>query len=426
MATNRNVSSSILEVSRRQKRSYAVLLCSMLLIIMGGAATLLWQAQQGTATRAAGANIVGPPSLPAAYIDQIFAQNGSRMAGTGQLIENESRLTNIDDAFALGVFSAETSYGMAGVGINCFNPGSISGPGCGGFKGYASYSAAIIDWFTIVKNDYVVGRGLTTVYAISGPYVGTSGAGIWAAKVVNSMARYQAQTAPPPPPVTPTPTRESRPFNQGPTGFFPAQSFSQDARHIAPGTKVPGEKSTQPVADGLPVALRNTIVVVCLLLSGAVFALGVMLRRRTSSVSIPEIKVQQAAFAAAPPLAAIPQTPFPAEVFATSAFAQEANPLQVVSLSPSTEELERDAARFVASQGQSMPIAPLFGLSTKSAAPRERDTDEHVPLTGLRPGGGLLSRYRNTEALNNSGSGVPRRQSDPHLVSVESGQKEGF
>src|SRR5947209_6789839 len=106
MVTNRNASRSIPEVSRRRKRSYAVLLCSVLLIVMGGAATLIWQIQQGTATRAAGANVIGPPSLPAAYIDQVFAQNGSRMAGTGQLIENESRLTNIDDAFALGVFSA--------------------------------------------------------------------------------------------------------------------------------------------------------------------------------------------------------------------------------------------------------------------------------------------------------------------------------
>ncbi|EFH87793.1 glucosaminidase domain-containing protein [Ktedonobacter racemifer] len=426
MVTNRNTSRSIPEVSRRRKRSYAVLLCSVLLIVMGGTVTLLWQIQQGTATRAAGANVIGPPSLPAAYIDQVFAQNGSRMVGTGQLIENESRLTNIDDAFALGVFSAETSYGMAGVGINCLNPGSISGPGCGSFKSYPSYSAAIIDWFTIIKNNYVLGRGLTTVYAISGPYVGTSGAGTWAAKVVNSMTRYQAQTAPPPPPVTSTPTRESRPFNEGPTGFFPAQSFSQDARHIVPGTEVPGRKNTQLQADGLPVALRNTIVAVCLLLSVAVFALGVMLRRRNSSVSIPEIEVQQAAFAVAPPLATVPQTPLPAEVFAAPSFVREAGAFQMVSLSPSTEELERDASQFVASQGQSIPIAPLFGLSAKSAAPRERNTDEYVPLTGLRPGGGLLSRYRNTEALNSSSDGPSQRQSDPSLISVGSGQQEGF
>ena len=47
------------------------------------------------------------------------------MAGTGQVIEEASRNTNIDDAFALGVWWTQTNDGAAGVGLSYRNPGGV-------------------------------------------------------------------------------------------------------------------------------------------------------------------------------------------------------------------------------------------------------------------------------------------------------------
>jgi hypothetical protein len=60
----------------------------------------------------------------------------------------------------------------------------------------------VTDWFSIVQSRYV-NRGLTSVYNICYPYVGTAGALNWANKVMKYMTNYRA-SAPPPPP-TPTP-----------------------------------------------------------------------------------------------------------------------------------------------------------------------------------------------------------------------------
>ncbi|GLV57927.1 hypothetical protein KDH_47620 [Dictyobacter sp. S3.2.2.5] len=117
------------------------------------------------------------------------------MVGTGALIERASRATHIDDAFALAVWWAETNDGMAGVGLGDRNPGSVRGNGTypvayDGYTVYPSYAAAITEWFNLLHNRYI-GQGATTVYSISGPYVGTSGSGSWAYKVVTLMARYR-------------------------------------------------------------------------------------------------------------------------------------------------------------------------------------------------------------------------------------------
>ncbi len=170
---------------------------STLIILIGGGLTLLWQVQHAPQSRADGGSVVGPPSLPAATVNAILARVGSPMAGTGSVIEQASRQTNIDDAFALGVWWAETNDGAAGVGLADRNPGSVRGSvgypsAFDGYTIYPSYSAAIFDWFTIVEHRYV-NRGLTSAYTISYPYVGTSGASTWAIKVVNLMIRYHAE-----------------------------------------------------------------------------------------------------------------------------------------------------------------------------------------------------------------------------------------
>ncbi len=101
--------------------------------------------------------VVGQPSLPAATVDAILKSLGSPMDGTGQVVVQ---------AYTI----------------------------------YPSYPAAISYWFNLIRSRYV-NRGLSTVYAISHPYVGTSSSYLWAGKVVALMLRYRGEA---PPPATPT------------------------------------------------------------------------------------------------------------------------------------------------------------------------------------------------------------------------------
>ncbi len=156
-------------------------------------------------------SVVGQPSLPAATVDAIFKSLGSPMAGTGQVVVQASKQANIDDAFALAVWWTETNDGAAGVGLADRNPGGARGSvgypsAFDGYTIYPSYSAAISDWFNLIRNRYV-NRGLSTVYALSYPYVGTSTSYLWAGKVVALMLRYRGEApAPAAPTVAPGPT----------------------------------------------------------------------------------------------------------------------------------------------------------------------------------------------------------------------------
>jgi len=193
-------------------RKVPFIVCSMLIVLVVGLLTLVWQEQHRPISHAAGDSVAGPPSLPAATVDAIFARLGSPMAGTGQVVETASHNTNIDDAFALAVWWAETNDGMAGVGVGYHNPGGVhASPNYprNGYTIYPSYAAAVTDWFAIVQSRYV-DRGLTSVYTICYPYVGTAGALNWANKVMTYMTNYRA-SAPPPPTPTPTPSTRHTP-----------------------------------------------------------------------------------------------------------------------------------------------------------------------------------------------------------------------
>src|SRR5690349_4386678 len=169
---------------RKPSSSHLVLLLSTLIILLGGGVTLLWQIHQGQSSRAEGGNIVGPPTLPAETVDKIFASVGSPMAGTGKVVEQAARQANVDDAFALAVWWVETNDGQAGVGLNNRNPGAVQGTNS--YILYPSYADAVTDWFTVLRSRYI-NRGLTSVYTICYPYVGTSSSLQWANKVVTYM-----------------------------------------------------------------------------------------------------------------------------------------------------------------------------------------------------------------------------------------------
>jgi len=145
--------------------------------------------------------VVGPPTLPASTVDAILTRLGSPMVGTGKVVVQASQKAKVDDAFALAVWLVETNDGAAGVGRADRNPGSVRGSvgypsAFDGYTIYPSYSDAIVYWFGMIRHRYV-DRGLSTVYAISHPYVGTSSSPLWAAKVTKLMLRYRSEAPAP-------------------------------------------------------------------------------------------------------------------------------------------------------------------------------------------------------------------------------------
>ena len=239
-----------------QKYLVHVLLLSFIVLLVGGGVALLDQWQQGPVSgHASDDTVVGPPSLPASYVDSIFRRLGSPMVGTGQAVEQASRAQNIDDAFALAVWWTETNDGAAGVGLHDLNPGSVRGSigypsASDGYTIYPSYTAAVTYWFGMMKRVYI-NRGLTTVSAIAHPYVGTSTSNLWAGKVITLMSRYRAE-APPPPAVTATPTVDVTTASANANIVRHAKALAQQDQGVVYPPNVPQNQDarTQSTATG--------------------------------------------------------------------------------------------------------------------------------------------------------------------------------
>lgn len=239
-------------------------------------------AQNVTAVRAAShsmpagdLSVVGQPSLPASTVDSIFKILGSPMSGLGKVVVQASQQTNVDDAFALAVWWTETNDGAAGVGLADRNPGSVRGSvgypsAFDGYTIYPSYSAAINYWFNMLKNIYV-NRGLSTVYAISHPYVGTSSSPLWAGKVVALMLKYRGE-APPVPVVVPRGKRVAEPpvyVHATPTPLvYQAQRQASIAKHASTPSPIP------------PPTYEYIIIIFALLLALAIVAGALLLDKR--------------------------------------------------------------------------------------------------------------------------------------------------
>lgn len=297
----------------------------ILFILLSGSAALLWQIQhqqQGLAISQDEGTVIGPPSLPAATVDSIFARLGSPMAGTGSVVEQASRTTNIDDAFALAVWWTETNDGEAGVGLADRNPGSVRGSygypsAYDGYTIYPSYADAIIDWFNVLKSRYI-SRGLTSVYSICYPYVGTASSLQWAYKVVNLMIRYRGE-APPPPTPTIIPTINpvvrahkeiSQQVSTTPPHVQAGQGLQQEnAKPIKTLHPTPVRPTPSAQAEGpLP---RNIVLMMPGLLVALLIALiGLWLKRDRARIARIAEMIEMAR--RTPPLATpITQTPSP-------------------------------------------------------------------------------------------------------------------
>lgn len=114
------------------------------------------------------------PSLSAAQIDAILTSYGSPAAGSGQAFEDTGIAAGIDPAYALAFFVHESSAGTnpnwagwKGDGSSTHNVGNIicaGYPTCyGRFRDYPDWRAGVADWYRLINEEYIGGRGFTTV-----------------------------------------------------------------------------------------------------------------------------------------------------------------------------------------------------------------------------------------------------------------------
>lgn len=121
---------------------------------------------------------VAKQTLSAAQIDTILCGAKSPACHTGSSLYQDAISTGIDDAYALAVFKAESSYGTAGVAVVTRSLGNIrctNGYDCyQGYRAYASWEAGFNDWFRLIKSLYVTSWKLTTVRTIAAKYAPAS------------------------------------------------------------------------------------------------------------------------------------------------------------------------------------------------------------------------------------------------------------
>jgi hypothetical protein len=269
------------------KRLFQLTVLSLVILFIGGGIALLLQlsgthfaVQQAKATlfssqqQGGDLSVVGSPSLPAATVDAIFARVGSPMVGTGKVIEQVAGQEHIDDAFALAVWWTETNDGLTGVGLAYHNPGGVREgagypSGSGGYTIYPSYAAAVTYWFQMLRS-YYVDHGLSTVYAISHPYVGTSSSYLWAGKVVALMLRYHAEAPPPGPTPTlaPKPTVSTTILRNAKMVASSDANFSLSRLEVQePARQATSVTAQMSSADALPASFVNIIVLFALFLA---------------------------------------------------------------------------------------------------------------------------------------------------------------
>jgi hypothetical protein len=133
--------------------------------------------QQGPSAPPGEHSILGPPTISAQDVEAVLRQYNSPAAGTGRAWIELGKQYGIDPAYALAFFvhesTAGTNPGWAGLkpgGSSTHNVGNIICAGystCyGRFRDYKTWDEGIEDWYKLIANEYVRGRGVQTVEQI--------------------------------------------------------------------------------------------------------------------------------------------------------------------------------------------------------------------------------------------------------------------
>lgn len=144
-------------------------------------------------------SIIGPPTIPAAFIDHVLDVAQSPAKGIGTVMYQLGVQYGIDPVYALAFFHHESGYGKAGVAVTTHSVGNIRctvGYTCdssGGYRAYPSYAASVADWYALIRDVYLA-HGLTTVQTIIPVYAPTADHNDESAyiySVLSDVARYR-------------------------------------------------------------------------------------------------------------------------------------------------------------------------------------------------------------------------------------------
>ena len=122
--------------------------------------------------------VIGKPSLSAAFINQVLTQAHSPAASTGQALYTLSVASGVDDAYALAFFQHESAFGTTGIAQVTRSLGNIrcsAGYSClFGFRAYPTWQAGYADWYTLIRTLYVAHWHLLTLPQIVPVYAPAS------------------------------------------------------------------------------------------------------------------------------------------------------------------------------------------------------------------------------------------------------------
>lgn len=125
------------------------------------------QTQTHTQPPISHATVTGGPSLSVAFVNQVLEAAQSPAQGTGQALYDFSKQYQIDDAYALAFFKAESQYGTTGQARVTRSLGNIRCAGysscLNGYRAYASWQQGYQAWYELIRTLYVNQWHLTTI-----------------------------------------------------------------------------------------------------------------------------------------------------------------------------------------------------------------------------------------------------------------------
>ena len=147
-----------------------------------GFAVVVTPASAPAASSSTALSVVGKPTITAAFINRVLSTYHSPAAGKGQALYDMGVQYGIDPAFALAFFLHESGFGTAGEATKTLSLGNLrcyDGSTCvdqdrGGYASYPSWEAGFQAWYELIRNYYVVQKGLTTVDTIIPVYAPTA------------------------------------------------------------------------------------------------------------------------------------------------------------------------------------------------------------------------------------------------------------
>jgi hypothetical protein len=126
--------------------------------------------------------VLGPPTVSAAFINQVLAAYHSPAEGLGQALYDNGVTYGIDPVYALAFFLHESSFGTTGEARKTLSLGNercIPDRPCvdqdqGGYAQMESWQDGFVHWYALIQHLYIEQWHLTTVEQIIPKYAPSS------------------------------------------------------------------------------------------------------------------------------------------------------------------------------------------------------------------------------------------------------------